>query len=290
MEFTTIPKAIQSDSISKRTVQSDNFKNKVDILYFFIILFCIAFLSIIFLPMIKLITVNNIKGFFNAILNESNLLSIKLSIITTMISTTLVYIFCTPLTFFFIFHQSRVIKISIDIITTIPTILPPAIAGIGLMLAFNKDSIFGMILNHFGIEFEFSTIAVILAQIFVSSGLYIQVIKSAIEKIDKEIYEVSFILGVNKSIIFLKIVLPIIRYSIINGAILAAARSLGEFGATLMFAGNIEGITRTIPLQIMTLMQSDIYSAYSLSGLILIFTILVLIIVKYVTRRDEECL
>ncbi|MEZ0536691.1 molybdate ABC transporter permease subunit [Caldicellulosiruptoraceae bacterium PP1] len=285
MEFID-SQVIQKDINIKRKQKTNRRAIKVDILYFFILILCMLFLLVLLLPVLRLITVNNINNFLRTLNNQSNLLSIKLSILTTLISTTIVYVFCTPITFFFIFHKNKLIKNVIDILTTIPTILPPAIAGIGLMLTFNRNSFFGIILNYFNIQIEFSTIAVIIAQVFVSSGLYIQVIKSAIQKIDKEVFEISYVLGANKSVIFIKIVLPIIKYSVVNGLILSAARSLGEFGATLMFAGNIEGITRTIPLQIMTLMQSDIYAAYSLSGFVLVFTILILAIIKHTSRGD----
>ena len=211
--------------------------------------------------------------------------ALKISIQTTSITVLFIFLLCTPVVFYLSGKKGSMLSKILEILVTMPTVLPPAVAGIGLLLAFGREGIAGAFLKQFNIEVVFTPSAVILAQFFVASGFYIQVLKTGVDSIGPEIFEVSYLFGLGKVETFYRVILPMMAKPLIAGLMLSWTRALGEFGATIMFAGNMTGKTRTIPLQIYTLLQMDVVSAASVSMLLFIVSFLVLYIFKVMFKE-----
>ena len=146
-------------------------------------------------------------------------------------------------------------------------------------------SVIGQYLDIFGIHIGFTTIAVILAQVFVASPFYIRQARASFETVDRLYEDAARTLGASRMTVALWITIPLAWGGLVSGAILSFARALGEFGATIMFAGNFQGRTQTMPLAIYTTMQGDMNAAISLSIILVVISFAVISAVKIVTRR-----
>ncbi len=145
----------------------------------------------------------------------------------------------------------------------------------------------GATLSQFQINIAFTSIAVIIAQFYVSSPFYIQVLVTALDNVPKDLYEASYVLGVGKLETLMKVILPMLIKVVFAGLIMSWIRALGEFGATMMFAGNILDQTRTIPLQVYTLMQADIKMAAAVSVILFLISFIMLGIVKSWLNKED---
>jgi molybdate transport system permease protein len=159
------------------------------------------------------------------------------------------------------------------------------VAGIALLVAFGRMGLVGQYLSSFGISIAFTTLAVIIAQVFVSSPFYIRQARTSFEDVDVAFENAARTLGASRVYTFFHVILPIAMNGLFSGAIMAFARSLGEFGATIMFAGNFQGRTQTMPLAIYTAMQGDLDVSLCLSIILVAFSFAVIVIVKTLTRR-----
>jgi len=214
----------------------------------------IIYISVIVLPLYALVAYSGAEGIKSLFFNPGIITSIKVSISTSLPALLLTFCLGTPAAFLIKGGSRPFFAKVLEILTGLPVVLPPAAAGMALLLAFGRSGPVGALLDKMGGGIVFTPYAVVLAQFFVSSGFYIQVLGTGIGMVDKEIYEVSYILGAGKVETFFRIILPIIKKSAVAGLILSWARSMGEFGATIIFAGNVEGMTRTMPLEIYTMM------------------------------------
>lgn len=244
------------------------------------VLLCLLYFILILLPIIAMAAYSGLYGLKALFTDSGILMSIKVSFFTSSVALLLTFCLGTPAAFFIMNGRSRLLSKLLEILTGLPVVLPPAAAGMALLLVFGRSGPLGVILDSMDADIVFTPYAVILAQFFVSSGFYIQVIGTGIAMIEKEIYDVSYIMGAGRLETFFLIVLPIVRKSIIAGLLLSWARSMGEFGATIIFAGNVEGMTRTMPLEIYTLMQTDIVQAAAVSMLLVVISFIALFVVK----------
>lgn len=247
----------------------------------------IAYLMFTFFPISSLITFSSVNGIATSLLNTDALSSITLSFITTSITAAMCFIFGTPVAIMLARkRKNRFVKIC-AVICKLPIALPPSVAGIALILFFGNSGIFGNFLVSHGITIFFTSIAVVIAQFFVSCPLYIQVVKTAIAGVPEELFEVGLVNGADEIQTITFFILPMIKNSILTGISVSFIRALGEFGATLMFAGNMTGKTATMPLYIYTLMQKDIGLATSFSLILLITAAIVLLLIRIVFCREE---
>lgn len=210
--------------------------------------------------------------------------ALKLSLMTSTLTTTIVVLIGTPVAYVsarFNYFGKEIADSLIDL----PVIMPPAVAGIALLMAFGRMGILGHYLNTFGISIAFTTVAVIIAQVFVSSPFYIRQARISFEDIDRSFENAARTLGASRIYTFFHVILPIAGNGLISGAIMAFARSLGEFGATIMFAGNFQGRTQTMPLAIYTAMQGDLDISLCLALILVVISFLVIVVVKTLTRR-----
>jgi len=210
--------------------------------------------------------------------------ALRLSLMTSSLTTSIVVLMGTPVAYIharFNYFGKEIADSLIDL----PVIMPPAVAGIALLMAFGRMGILGHYLNAFGISIAFTTLAVIIAQVFVSSPFYIRQARTSFEDVDLSFESAARTLGASRTYTIFHVILPIACNGLISGAIMAFARSLGEFGATIMFAGNFQGRTQTMPLAIYTAMQGDLDVSLCLALILVAISFLVIALVKTLTRR-----
>ena len=186
--------------------------------------------------------------------------AIKLSLVTSLTTLLIVITFGTPIAYFNARHSYRGKRI-IETLIDLPIVLPPAVAGIALLLAFGRRGLLGQQLEFLGVNIAFTTAAVILAQLFVSSPFYIRQATTSFEDVDPEYERAAHTLGASSAETFFRVTVPIALNGLVSGALITWARALGEFGATILFAGNFQGVTQTMPLAIYTALSTDLDAA-----------------------------
>jgi molybdate transport system permease protein len=183
------------------------------------------------------------------------LAALRLSAVTTSIALALTIALGTPLAYLlarFTFPGRRIIDALVDV----PIVVPPAVAGLALLLAFGRNGTFGAALHAAGIGLSFTTAAVVIAQLFVSSPFYVRGARAGFAGVDRTLEAASLTLGMGPLRTFVRITVPLAAPALFGGAILSWARALGEFGATIMFAGNLSGVTQTLPLAVYVHLES----------------------------------
>jgi len=205
--------------------------------------------------------------------------AIALSLGTTTLSLAMIVGCGTPLAWAIARGAGRRWR-AVETIAELPAVLPPAVAGVALLLAFGRRGLLGGALAALGIGLPFTSAAVVLAQSFVAAPFYLQAAVAAFRRLDPDVVLVARTLGASRSRVFLTVAAPIARPALMGGAALAWARALGEFGATLMFAGNMPGRTQTLPLAIYTALESDVRTAQSLSILLVAVALGLLVAVR----------
>ncbi len=187
-----------------------------------------------------------------------------LSARTTVVTVAIIVLAGTPAAWWLATRPGRAPRI-VEVLVDLPIVVPPAVMGIALLEAFGRNGLLGPALAAVGVRIPFTTPAVILAQLVVAAPFYIQGSAAAFRRIDPELILVARSLGKSAAGAFLRVVLPLALPGMIAGAALAWARALGEFGATLFFAGNFTGVTQTMPLAIYTALESDTRLAIALA-------------------------
>ena len=225
------------------------------------------------------------KGLMASLLSDTTIQALQLSIITSIISIIIVVIIGTPFALLLARKDNLLLKF-IDSLVELPIILPPIVAGVAMLMAFGRQGIMGPALSSVGIALPFTTGAVICAQIFVAAPFYIRAAKLGFQSVSTDYEDVSQTLGVSPWQTFWKLTIPLASPSILSGLALAWARAISEFGATIMFAGNLTGKTQTMPLAILTAMESDIGASLGLSVILLFASIIVLIILGFFANKS----
>ena len=211
--------------------------------------------------------------------------AIKLSLFTSAIATLIVFVLAVP-TAYFMATRKFPGKAVIDTVIDLPFVLPPAVAGVALLFAFAPKGLLGPLLNMFGFVIPGYTIAVIIAEVFVASPFLLRSAKTGFENMDRDVINSAKILSDSRLRVFFTVSLPLTIRAIITGTMMTWARAMGEFGATLMFAGNIQGITQTMPLAIYTLLYSDHpLAGVMLSIILIVIAFSILIIIKLLEQK-----
>jgi len=169
-----------------------------------------------------------------------------------------------------------------EAIAQIPAVIPPAVAGVGLLLAFGRRGLLGSWLDRHGIALAFTTPAVVLAEAFVSAPFFMQAAIAAFRRLDENLLVVARTLGASPFRTFLRVGLPLAAPGLVAGAAMSWARAVGEFGATLLFAGNLTGRTQTMPLAVYTAMESDLRAAQALSVILVVVAFVLLFVLRRV--------
>jgi molybdate transport system permease protein len=211
--------------------------------------------------------------------------ALRLSVITSLSSLCLAVVLGTPLAYLLARRRFRGAAL-LDTLIDLPMVLPPTVAGVALLMAFGRRGVLGAGLDTIGIQISFTTFAVILAQSFVSIPFYIRAARAGFQSVDQELERVAYTLGRTPFSVFLRVTVPLAFPALLGGAVMAWARALGEFGATIMFAGNFLGRTQTMPLAIYAAMESDLTAALVLSAILIFVSFSVLFGVRLLLHRS----
>lgn len=179
-------------------------------------------------------------------------------------------------------------KTLVDCFIDLPLVLPPAVAGLALLLLFGRTGFIGSFFNLAGYPLPFTTLAVIMAQIFVASPFYLRQAKELFGQVDPVYEQTARTLGASPVRVFFTIILPLTATGLISGAVMSFARALGEFGATIMFAGNLPGVTQTMPLAIYSAMQGNIDAAITLGIVLVLFSLMIMGTVRILVERSTN--
>ncbi len=209
--------------------------------------------------------------------------AIQLSLATTAISVVLMTVLGTPLAYWLARGQVRGRPV-IETVLDLPIVLPPAVAGIALLMTFGRRGVFGPILAQLGINLPFTTIAVVMAQVFVAAPFFIRSAQTGFVSVPREIEEGASDLGADSWRVFRHVTFPLAGPALLSGVILSGARALGEFGATILFAGNFIGRTQTMPLAIYQTMESDLGAALTLAAVLVFVSFGFLLLLRLITR------
>ncbi len=236
-------------------------------------------IALIGIPILALVWRSaNLKTFSFA-LSESALNALYLSLVTSVISVVISLVTGTPLAYIQVHWKFRG-KAILDLLVDLPVVLPPAVAGIALLLAFGREGLFGAVLNHIGISLPFTSAAVVMAQVFVSAPFLVRSARVGFAAIDPQLEEAARVEGASNWHVFRHIMLPMAGRALLTGIILTWTRALGEFGATLLFAGNLEGKTQTMPLAIYVGFEQGLGIALILSMVLLAVSLLLLTLLR----------
>jgi molybdate transport system permease protein len=215
--------------------------------------------------------------------NSEILDALSLGLVTSLLAAFVSFVFGVP-TAYLLATRNFKGKAIVDAVFDVPMVLPPAVAGLALLLAFAPRGLLGPELRQLGIILPGSTLAVVLSQFFVASPFVLRSSKAAFEKVDKKLVDSARLLNPSRFSVFFTVTLPLAANGVLAGLVMTWARAMGEFGATLMFAGNLPGVTQTMPLAIYILMASDPLASNVLSAILVITSFSILIIFRLLGR------
>lgn len=236
------------------------------------------------LPLAVLLGNGLAAGLRGAIIAPEVTDAVVLSLITTSFSLLVTLVLGTPLAYLLARWKFRH-KVWIETVIDLPIVLPPLVAGIGLLLAFGRRGLLGGTLEVLGIQLPFTTAAVVFAQTFVAAPLYIRAARLGFAAIRPELIEAAYTDGASELTIFGQIMVPLAGKAMLNGLILSWARAFGEFGATIIFAGNLQGRTQTMPLVIFNGFETNLSIALSISLVLIMISALVLLVLRSVEKE-----
>jgi molybdate transport system permease protein len=209
--------------------------------------------------------------------------ALRVTLVTSGVALAVIVVFGTPAAYLLSRAPSR-LSIAVATVFELPLVLPPAVAGIGLLVAFGRAGLLGGVLRAFGLSIPFTQVAVVMAMVFVALPLFARQAIAAFESLDPSMLAISRTLGGGAGATFGLVALPLARPGLAAGAALAWARAVGEFGATLIFAGSFQGRTQTLPLAIYAELQADFRVALGMAAILVAVSAGVLVAVKILLR------
>jgi molybdate transport system permease protein len=239
----------------------------------------------VLLPLLTMLTRIEWSQFGALVTSESSRAALLLSLRTALASTVLCLLLGTPMAVVLARTSFRGQSVARSLVL-LPLVLPPVVGGIALLYTFGRRGLLGHSLEVLGIQVAFSTTAVVMAQTFVALPFLVISLEGALRTAGQRFEEVAATLGARPTTVFLRVTLPLVLPGLASGAVLAFARALGEFGATITFAGSLQGVTRTLPLEIYLQREADPQAAVALS----ILLVAVATVVIALTRRSRSVL
>lgn len=244
-------------------------------------------LALFLLPLLALFIRSINQDFFTHAFSEQAFKALRLSLVTSTITTVSAILFGTPLAYLLARWRFK-FKSWIELLIDLPIVLPPSVAGLVLLIAFGRRGLFGSALNVLGISLPFTTAAVVIAQTFVAAPLYVRAARIGFTDIDKQLEEAAHVEGANQWQLFREVMFPLAGRALLSGAILTWTRALGEFGATILFAGNLEGVTQTMPMAIYLGFERNLGIALALSVVLVIVSIFLLMLTKRLEKPEQD--
>ena len=239
----------------------------------------VPMLALLVLPLAALVLAASPSDLQQGVSNRLFGPALWLSARTTFASLFIVVAAGTPLAWWLTTAPPRRTRV-VNVLVELPIVVPPAVMGIALLETFGRSGVFGPFLAAAGIQIPFTTVAVVLAQVVVSAPFYVQAAAAAFRRVDVDLMIVARTLGQSPTGAFFRVAVPLALPGIVGGAALAWARALGEFGATLLFAGNLPGSTQTMPLAIYSALESDVRVAVALSLVLVAAALLLLVLLR----------
>ena len=239
------------------------------------------------LPFISLLLWTASENAWRAMASPVALDALLLSIKTTSISMAIILTVGTPAAYVLAraeFPGKKIVETLVDV----PAVLPPSAAGIALLLAFGRFGLVGQHLAVLGVTVTFTTAAVVIAEVFVAGHFYVRQAAVGFAGVRRDVEEAALVDGAGRYAAFTKVTVPLAFPALVAGAMMAWARAMGEFGATIVFAGSFRGVTQTIPLAIFAEFQGNIDAAGALSVLGLGFACAVILTVRYLTAKTTN--
>ena len=241
---------------------------------------------VVVLPLFAMVARVNWANFLPLVTSEPALSALGLSLRTSVASTVLCIVLGVPLAL--VLARGRFpLQGLLRSLVLLPLVLPPVVGGIALLYTFGRQGLLGRTLEVLGLQIAFSTTAVVLAQTFVALPFLVVSLEGALRTGGERYEAVAATLGASPGRVFRRVTLPLVLPGLASGAVLSFARSLGEFGATLTFAGSLQGVTRTLPLEIYLQRETDADAAVALS-LVLVAVAVAVVALAYRSPRAAE--
>jgi len=206
--------------------------------------------------------------------------ALRLTLYTSVIATFLAFLLGLPVAYVLARFEFRG-KRAMDAVVELPMTLPPIVLGVGLLFLLGRQGFLG---KPLGLEISFTTAAVVIAQFIVASPFFIRMMKTGLEAVPRQLENASLSLGASRWRTFCRVTLPLCKGSLVGGLAMTWARAVGEFGATLMFAGNFEGRTRTASLAIYTYLSGELEAGVIVAVVVLTFCVAVFATVKWLVK------
>ncbi|WP_293910246.1 ABC transporter permease [Deinococcus sp.] len=239
---------------------------------------------LLLLPTLVLLGRGLSADFLPTLLSPPVLDALKVSAVTSGASLALTVLLGTPAAWL-LARRRFVGRALLETLLDLPITLPPVVAGVALLLTFGSNGLLGRPLRLAGIDLAFSPAAVVLALLLTSAPFYLRAARAGFGAVDPDIEAAAMVDGAGTGAVFRRVTLPIAWPFLLEGLVLAWARSLGEFGATILFAGSLQGRTRTITLAIYSAMESDLRPALVLSAVMVVFAFSVLLLLRLLANR-----
>jgi molybdate transport system permease protein len=238
-------------------------------------------LTFLLIPIIAIFAELTWHQFVDGMTSDVALDALRITAETNLTAMALIVLFGTPTAYLLATRRFRGRSVVVTLVE-LPLVLPPAVAGLGLLAAFGRFELLGRAFAALGVEIAFTKLAVILAVTFVASPFYVRTAIAAFESVDPDLVSASRTLGAGPARTFARVALPLAGGGLGAGLALAFARGLGEFGATIMFAGSFQGVTQTLSLAVYQEFDVRFENALAIGGLLVIVSALVLLVAKVV--------
>jgi molybdate transport system permease protein len=246
----------------------------------------VILLALFALPLAALVLRSINSDFFDNAFSEQAFKALRLSLFTSTTTTIIAAAFGTPLAYILARWKFKH-KSWLELLLDLPIVLPPSVAGLALLIAFGRRGLFGSTLSLLGISLPFTSAAVVLAQTFVAAPLYVRSARIGFSQVDKQLEESAHVEGANHWQLFFEVMIPLAGRTLASGAILTWTRALGEFGATILFAGNLEGVTQTMPMAIYLGFERNLGVALTLSVVLIFVSVILLMVTRKLEKHED---
>jgi molybdate transport system permease protein len=244
-------------------------------------------LAFLVLPLVALLLAGSPGDLRDALTDPIVPAALRLSAWTSAASLALVVVGGTPLAWFLARRRGPWVR-AVESIVELPIVLPPAVVGIALLLAFGRRGLLGPLLEGVGLPIPFTPMAVVMAQVIVAAPFYIRSAAAAFRSVDDDLLLVARTLGSSPTSAFLRVAVPLSLPGITSGMALCWARAIGEFGATLLFAGNLPERTQTMPLAIYAALEADVKVATAIALVLALLAFATLVVARVLERVLRE--
>jgi molybdate transport system permease protein len=241
--------------------------------------FCLLLLLV--LPVLALLLRAPVGNIVARLAEPAVLAAIRLSLETSFCAAALATVLGLPVAYLLATRDFAGKRI-VEAIIALPMVLPPTVAGVGLLLAFGRAGLAGRVLSIFGVTIPFTTTAVVLAEAFIAAPFFVGAAAAGFREVEHRYLEAAATLRATPGTVFFRVLLPLAFPSVLAGATMCWARAIGEFGATITFAGNLPGVTQTMPLAVYVALQTDLDAAIALSVLLVLVALVILVAVRAV--------